>query len=223
MLQFWHHNQYITRVMSSDKTSNDASRVSDDSLMLEYCKGNAAAFEQLYRRHKDGLYRYLYRQCRQTALVEELFQDTWMRLVDKRDQFQTRQGSSFAAYLYRIAHNRLIDYFRRASLEQNAFAPQDDEQLNNHASQNTDALEKIHQHRQLDLLLQSLNALPAEQREAFLLHEEGGLTLLEIAELTQVPRETVKSRLRYALARIRSALAETVAEDILTNNPGESA
>jgi len=193
-------------------TNKNGAEISDNQLMRQYCEGNARAFDQLYLRHKAGLYRYLYRQCRNTNLVEEMFQDTWMRLVDKRDQFQTRQGSSFTAYLYRIAHNRLVDYFRRATLEQNAFAQQDDEQLQNYAAPLTEVTEHIHQHRQLDQLLQSLDTLPAEQREAFLLHEEGGLTLAEIAELTQVPRETVKSRLRYALARLRKALSDTAPE-----------
>ena len=191
------------------EVSGSAKETSDEALMMRYCKGDSTAFDLLYLRHKDGLYRYLYRQCRQASLVEELFQDTWMRLVDKREQFQRREGSSFAAYLYRIAHNRLVDYFRRAGLEQNAFAQTDEEQLQNHAAQLTDVTDQIHQHRQLDLLLDSLDKLPAEQREAFLLHEEGGLTLVEIAELTEVPRETVKSRLRYALARIRKALNQS--------------
>jgi len=180
----------------------------DAKLMQRYCAGDSRAFDALYLKHKDGVYRYMYRHCGQKNIVEELVQDTWMRLVDKREQFVAQQGSSFAAYLYRIAHNRLVDHYRRMGLENDAFSQQDDEQLQNYAEKMPEVSEQLHHRRQLDKLIVTLDELPVAQRDAFLLHEEGGLTLADIAELHGVPRETIKSRLRYAFARIRKALAE---------------
>src|SRR5436190_18395294 len=83
----------------------------DEDLMLAYRDGNAAAFDQLYRRHKGPLYRYLLRQCRDAAAAEELFQDVWMNLVRARAGYTVT--ARFSTYLYRLAHNRLIDHYRR--------------------------------------------------------------------------------------------------------------
>src|SRR5918999_1063332 len=85
--------------------------VRDEELMLAYRDGNADAFDQLYRRHKGPLYRYLLRQCRDAAAAEELFQDICMNLVRARSNYAVT--ARFTTYLYRLAHNRLIDHYRR--------------------------------------------------------------------------------------------------------------
>jgi len=83
----------------------------DEELMVAYRDGNLGAFEALYRRHKGGLYRYLLRQCRDNAVAEELFQDVWLNLIRSRGSYVV--SSRFTTYLYRVAHNRLIDHYRR--------------------------------------------------------------------------------------------------------------
>ena len=83
---------------------------SDEDLMLAYAVGDAAAFDALYARHKGGVYRYLLRQCRQGVAVDELFQDVWMNLIRARASYTP--SAKFATYLYRLAHNRLIDHYR---------------------------------------------------------------------------------------------------------------
>ena len=79
--------------------------------MLCYRDGDAGAFDALYARHKGGLYRYLLRQCREPAAAEELFQDVWMNLIRARARYTVQ--AKFTTYLYRLAHNRLIDHYRK--------------------------------------------------------------------------------------------------------------
>ena len=86
---------------------------SDEELMLGYRDGDAGAFDVLYARHKGGLYRYLHRQCRDAAAAEELFQDVWMNLIRARTGYTVQ--AKFTTYLYRLAHNRLIDHYRKNS------------------------------------------------------------------------------------------------------------
>src|SRR5262245_56603504 len=100
-----------------------AAESSDEDLMLLYRDGDAGAFDALYARHKGGLYRYLLRQCRNQALAEELFQDVWMNLTRARTSYTVE--ARFTTYLYRLAHNRLIDHYRIYS--QHEVASFDDE------------------------------------------------------------------------------------------------
>jgi RNA polymerase sigma-70 factor, ECF subfamily len=176
----------------------------DEELMLAYAGGDLLAFEMLYRRHRGMLYRFLLRNLRQRADADELFQETWSRLIAARERY--RPEAKFSTWLLQIAHNLMIDSFRRqrphASVEEteavlrNLDAP-DSEQPER-------ALSEFEQRRRLQLALEEL---PEEQRVAFLLRIESGLGLDEIGEITGAGRETVKSRLRYALARIRARFA----------------
>lgn len=178
----------------------------DEDLMLAYRDGNAGAFDQLYQRHKGPLYRYLVRQCRDAAAAEELFQDVWLNLVRARAGYTVT--ARFSTYLYRLAHNRLIDHYRRRVPA--ALVSFDDED----AAPEVPAGREVEPHvayearAQAARVLQVLEALPAAQREAFVLQQEAGLSLEEIAEATGVARETAKSRLRYAMAKLREGLSE---------------
>lgn len=180
---------------------------SDERLMLDWCGGNAPAFEQLYSRHKGGVLRYLLRQTGRREWAEELFQDVWLKVVNARAGYEAR--ARFGAWLYSIAHNRLMDHFRehsRSSLvSYEDEAPLSDAQPDAPYELPERALERK---QDAGLLLRLLDALPVTQREAFVLQQEGGLSLEEIAAATGVNRETAKSRLRYALAKLRAGLEE---------------
>ena len=177
----------------------------DEELMLRYRDGDVAAFDTLYARHRGPLFRYLARQCGERAIAEELFQDVWMNLIRSRQRYEVR--ASFKTLLYRMAHNRLVDHYRSRGSRPN---PGHGEGLDPDALPNPDPSQeaRLESARRAGDLARALAALPGEQREAFLLHEEAGLGLEAIAETTGVGRETVKSRLRYALAKLRAALAE---------------
>lgn len=170
--------------------------------MLRYKDGDLAAFTQLYGRHKDAVWRYLLRGCSDRETAAELFQDLWASVVRSRAGWEPR--AKFSTWLYRMAHNRLVDYYRLARL---ATEPLDDE-LPVAAAEHEQPDAQLQSQGRLRSVLQALAGLPLEQRQAFLLKEEGGLSLEEIADATGVGRETVKSRLRYALAKLREVLKD---------------
>ena len=180
----------------------DTADASDEDLMRAYAAGDAVAFEALYARHRLKLYRYLLRRLRDNALADELFQDVWQRVIAARSGWKPDAG--FATWLYTIAHHRLGDHWR--SLKHRPSAPADaDERMARVADPDTPerVLSEFERRRQLQL---ALDDLPEEQREVLLLRLEQELTLEEIGDITGVGRETVKSRLRYAMDKLRARL-----------------
>jgi RNA polymerase sigma-70 factor (ECF subfamily) len=179
----------------------------DAALMLRYRDGDLHAFETLYERHRGPLYRYLLRQCRDNEAAADLFQDVWGRVISNRERYQVR--ARFTTYLFHIAHNCCIDHFRRQSARRTGLTdPVDDwnEQLVSPSHERPDA--ELARSQLEQAFRASLAELPSEQREVFLLYEETGLTLGEIAYVTGVGMETAKSRLRYALSKLRAALKD---------------
>ncbi len=182
-------------------TDDDA----DETLMLRYRDGDAEAFARLYARHKGPLYRYFLRQCGPPAVAEELFQDVWLKLIAARTRYTVQ--ARFATWLYRIAHHRLVDYYRACQRSLPiAYADDCPEWGEVPAPVEAQPENCEERRRQAERLLEVLAELPEAQREAVLLKEEAGLSLEEIAQATGTGRETVKSRLRYALARLRRGL-----------------
>jgi RNA polymerase sigma-70 factor (ECF subfamily) len=181
---------------------------SDEELMLGYRDGDAAAFDVLYARHKGGLYRYLQRQCRNATAAEELFQDVWMNLIRARAGYTVQ--AKFTTYLYHLAHNRLIDHYRKNSQAAiSSFEDADSDALEELADERVAPPDSALDSRQQALrLLELLAELPEAQREAFLLQQEGGMSVEEIARATGVNRETAKSRLRYAMAKLREGMGK---------------
>jgi RNA polymerase sigma-70 factor, ECF subfamily len=177
----------------------------DGELMLRYARGDLRAFETLYRRHRGGLYRYLARQVRNTETANDLFQEVWSKVIVSRERYEPR--AQFRTFLYRIAHNCFIDHCRRATVRNESGASHDDWQdvLPGPAHERPD--QRAEQAQTLARYQAALAALPGEQRDVFLLYEESGLSLEEIAAISAVGTETAKSRLRYAVAKLRAALA----------------
>ncbi|MDH3691839.1 MAG: sigma-70 family RNA polymerase sigma factor [Gammaproteobacteria bacterium] len=180
--------------------------VSDEALMLRYGGGDAGAFDVLFKRHKAPLHRYFSRQCGNQAVAEELFQDLWMNVIRNRQRYDAR--AKFTTYLYTLAHNRLIDHYRSMSSKTaqmfNDDASVDPEMVPDEETQPTDI--KADMRQRVSRLLELIEKLPVPQREAFLMQQESGMSLEEIAETTGVNRETVKSRLRYALVALRRGM-----------------
>ena len=183
---------------------NDAPEIADEALMLAYAAGDTSAFEQLYSRHRSRLYRYLLRQVRDPALADEFFQDIWQRVIAAREGW--KPDAAFTTWLFRIAHNRLTDHWR--ALKHRPPAPADgDERAARVPDPDTPErnLSEFEQRRRLQL---ALAELPEDQREVLQLRLEQELSLEEIGQITGVGRETVKSRLRYAMDKLRTRLNE---------------
>ena len=164
----------------------------------------------LYARHKGGVYRYLLRQCGNAGVAEEMFQDVWMNAIRARDRYVPT--AKFTTWLYTLAHHRLVDHWR-ASGQAKLVSIDDDEGTRATvealpASRREEPEARIDTRQLREQLHAALATLPAVQRDAFLLQQEGGLSLAEIGKLTGVGVETVKSRLRYAVAKLRGELSQ---------------
>ncbi|MBT4837256.1 MAG: sigma-70 family RNA polymerase sigma factor [Methylococcales bacterium] len=178
----------------------------DEQLMQSYINGNTKAFELLYQKHKEPLHRYLIRQCQTRAIAEELFQDTWIKVINAKQRYQS--SAKFSTYLYHIAHHILIDHYRTHSKNVlNSYQSHDDEILDKLAvPSNQQPDQQLIQDQKINQLIRIVTDLPEAQREAFILKEEAGLSLDEIAEVTGSNKQAVKSRLRYAFNKTRTEL-----------------
>ena len=184
----------------------------DDQLMLAYAQGDAAAFDALYARHEAALYRFVRRVlgAALAAQADEVFQDTWLRIVVARASF-VPQGAAWRTWAFTIAHNAAMDRLRISGREV-VPEPGDD------GADPMDWLQAT-----LDLqqpstedtafwraagrqLLHCLDELPGVQRAAFLLHHEDGASVEDLAGSLGLPFETAKSRLRYALQKLRGCM-----------------
>ena len=168
--------------------------------MLAYGQGDAGAFETLYRRHRGPLYRFVLRALKQRSAAEELFQEVWIRVIESRSRYAPQ--ARFTTWLYTIAHNLLVDHWRRKGLSIVSLDTEDVALESANPARHAEARESLT--RFLDIL----EKLPAAQREAFLMHEEAGLSVAQIAAATGSNEEAAKSRLRYAMAKLKAALDE---------------
>ena len=171
---------------------------SDEKLMQRYAKGDAKAFDELYLRHRGPLYRYFIRQIKEPATANDLYQGAWEKIIKARKSY--RSEFPYTTWMYRIAHNHLVDHFRRLK-------PEDDTETDTLAGDRDDPEQHASETERSEQLRQGIISLPTDQRDALLLKLESGLNMEEIADLTGVNRETVKSRLRYAVDKLKRSLA----------------
>jgi RNA polymerase sigma-70 factor (ECF subfamily) len=165
-------------------------------------RGNEAAFRELYERHRASLLRFVRRLTAVSDDFEAIAQETWLAVVQGRDRYTA--GASFRTYLFSIAHRRSIDRWRQQRRFLEIEAIDDAVEVADLASYEPDA--QIAQLALRSALVTAVARLPFPQREVFLLRAEGELTMEEIAEVVGTSPETAKSRLRYALKRLRCAL-----------------
>ena len=166
--------------------------------MLAYGAGDAGAFETLYARHRGGLFRFVLRAVKDRGAAEELFQEVWVRVIEARERYAPK--ARFITWLYTIAHNLLVDHWRKKGLSLVALDGEDVPSESANPARQAEAREALAR------LVHALESLPAAQREAFLLHEESGLSVAEIAAVTGVGEEAAKSRLRYAMTKLKAAV-----------------
>src|SRR5215472_16732829 len=149
----------------------------DEQLMLAYAGGDAAAFETLYGRHKGPLFRYVVRSVKARGEAEEIYQEIWMRVVEARSRY--RPEAKFTTWLYTIAHNRMVDHWRAKGL---ALVSLDDDATalpEPVAAPDAEPQRAAEAHEALERLATAITALPAAQRESFLLRCEADLTVPE--------------------------------------------
>jgi RNA polymerase sigma-70 factor (ECF subfamily) len=199
----------------------DGPEDTDAALLRAFATGDAQAFAALYARHERPLYRFVLRSLADAALADDLAQDTWLAVVRHAEHWTPR--ARFSTWLFGIARNKLIDHWRGChgtvhfadlgGCDDTSDDGRDDDPgarwLERLAADAAGQPERQAQSRaQARALVRAVEQLPAAQRETFLLHAEGGLTIDEIAELTGCGSETIKSRFRYATGRLRSVLQD---------------
>lgn len=182
-------------------------RASDEALLAAYGAGDARAFAELYERHERPVYRYFLRQGAAAAVADDLLQETWMAVIRNASRFEPR--ARFTTWLYTVARSKMIDHWRAQdgtlSLDEAANDP-GDAPLEVAGSDADRPDVQVLSRAEARAFVAAVEALPPAQREAFLLQAEGGLSLQEIAHVTDATQETVKSRLRYAMGKLRSAM-----------------
>ncbi len=190
----------------------DPTTDTDESLMLRYAAGNLQAFNLLYARHEMGVWRYVLRSVRVQAVADDVLQDVWFALARQAPNYQPT--AKFKTWLFTLAHNRVVDYFRttkqHVSLDDDGDDEHDSVALVQALAANSGfgPLKRLETKEQAQALLDAIEQLPFAQREAFMLQAEAGMDVQDIAKTTGVSFETAKSRLRYARSRLKELLQE---------------
>jgi RNA polymerase sigma-70 factor (ECF subfamily) len=189
--------------------------MTDEALMARYQQGDVAAFAELVSRHEKRLWNFLRRFVADATTAEDLLQEVFLRVV--RNGAEWHPSAKFSTWLYTIARNLCTDSARRGvfrkadSLDQTPGPTRDESgphRIDKVASPDSNA-EKTAMDREIATRVdQAVATLPVEQREVFLMREVMDMSFAEIATATKTSEPTVKSRMRYALERLRSALEE---------------
>ncbi len=188
------------------KGTTEENRVSDEELILAYLEGDSDSFTILYERYKRPLYAYLNRMLGNHAQSDDVFQQTWIRVVRRLGEYESKQ--KFFAWLSMIAHNLAIDQFRRE--KKSAELPLDDENVAvSEPVTHTEPWMRMHNRELGKALREAAEGLAEEQKEVFLLRQEG-LSFKEIAEVQNCSINTVLGRMQYAVKNLRKRLNEWV-------------
>jgi RNA polymerase sigma-70 factor (ECF subfamily) len=183
--------------------------VSDRELVLEFLNGNEPVFEEIVHRYKHKLYNFIFMLVKNQALAEDIFQDTFVKVLKSLKEGRYQDDGKFASWMMRIAHNLVIDHFRKNKLFPVISA--DDKEIPFFNSKNYSEKtfeEQIIEDQIFDDARKLLDYLPAEQKEVVIMRIYGDLSFKEIAEQTNVSLNTALGRMRYALINLRKLVAE---------------
>jgi RNA polymerase sigma-70 factor (ECF subfamily) len=194
-----------------------AREISDEILMIRFQRGDRTAFTALVRRHQTSLYNFAFRQLRVQSVAEDVVQDAFVRVVQNAAEF--KHEARFTTWLYTITRNLCIDQMRKRALRKHASLDDakaggkgeegDGPTLGEQTADSRASVEREATGTELkERIAKAVDTLPDDQREVFLMREVANLPFKEIAEITGVPENTVKSRMRYALERLQQALSE---------------
>lgn len=185
------------------------SNETDEALMLAFARGNMNAFEQLYDRHESGVWRFVFRSVQNQAVADDLVQELWFAVARTAATYEPT--AKFKTWLFTMARNRVIDHSRTAKNHASIDAEDEDGASmfsDLAADSRLGPLRQVSSREQAKALLDAIEKLPADQREAFLLQAEGDMSVDDIAAATGVSFETAKSRLRYARNKLKELLAD---------------
>lgn len=178
--------------------------MTDEELVVSYAEGNDYAFDLLLNRHKQSLYAYIFYTVRDQGVAEDIFQDTFFKAITTIRQGRYTETGKFKAWITRIAHNLIIDYFRQRKNENTVSNDGYEIDLLNNPSLCDDTVEmKMVKTQVLDDVKKLIDFLPVEQREVLEMRYYGDLSFKEIADVTGVSINTALGRMRYAILNMR--------------------
>jgi len=183
--------------------------VNDQELVQAYIQGDQSAIESLINKHRSKVYTYILLTIKNQQLAEDLFQETFIKVIQSLRGGKYRDNGRFLSWVIRIAHNLIIDHFRKEK-QMNSVSNDDTEvDLFNSKKLSDDNIEELIISSQIKTEIRILiNELPDDQREVVLLRHYGGLSFKEIAEQTDVSINTALGRMRYALINLRKLIEE---------------
>ena len=183
--------------------------LNDQGLVQAFVQGNQSAIEILINRHRSKVYTYILLTIKNQQLAEDLFQETFIKVIQSLRSGKYKDNGRFLSWVIRIAHNLIIDHFRKEK-QMNSISNDDTEvDLFNCKKLSDDNIEEIIVNNQIKAEVRSLiNQLPEDQREVVLLRHYGGLSFKEIADQTDVSINTALGRMRYALINLRKLIQE---------------
>lgn len=185
---------------------------SDEMLMVRYKRGDRDAFAELVRRYERPLFNFSVRYLRNRDAAQEITQDAFLRVVKRSAEF--KHESRFSTWVFAITRNLCIDELRKGkhrnhrSLDEPLTDGQPLGEKVDGGKRSSDGERGAATNELRGGILRAVDALPDEQREVFLLRQLGGVPFAEIARMTEVPENTVKSRMRYALERLQQELSD---------------
>lgn len=183
--------------------------LTDEALMQAFARGNMNAFEQLYDRHEKGVWRFVFRSVQNNAVTDDLVQELWFSVTRTAASYEPT--AKFKTWLFTMARNRVIDHVRTSKSHASIDAENEEGELmfsDLAAESRLGPLRHVSSREQARALLDAIEQLPEDQREAFLLQAEGDMSVEEIAAAIGVTFETAKSRLRYARNKLKALLAD---------------
>ncbi len=185
------------------------SLLNDQDLVQAYIKGDQSAIETLINRHRSKVYTYILLTIKNQPLAEDLFQETFIKVIQSLRGGKYRDNGRFLSWVIRIAHNLVIDHFRKEKQMNSVSNDDSDVDLFNSKKLSEENIEELIIHSQIKSEIRALiNELPDDQREVVLLRHYGGLSFKEIADQTDVSINTALGRMRYALINLRKLIAE---------------
>lgn len=176
----------------------------DEQLIENFSLGDNAAFEALLLRHKDKVYTYIYNLTHETALADDIFQDTFIKAIDTIKAGRYNSQGRFLAWIIRIAHNNVMDHYRRSATDKTISNGDDNDNIFNKIDPcDNSRLETIEREKSLRHIERLITLLPPDQQRIIILRYYRNLSFKQIATLEAIPLNTALGRMRYALINLR--------------------
>jgi len=179
-------------------------KLTDDLLVAAYAKGDNQAFDILLSRHQSRVFSYIYSVVKNRDVADDIFQETFVKAITTIKQGRYAESGRFAAWISRIAHNLIIDYYRQEKSENTLSADDDDVDVLNRRELSDSNIEDVMVNEQIhNDVRRIIDALPENQREVLMMRYYKDMSFKEIAEATQVSINTALGRMRYAILNMR--------------------